>query len=155
MLAFFVRCHARVRVKSKVRKIFIAIFVLSFWRVPNANGLQHARFPHTSRSLPPHVLTPLKNPPRCAVSPMAATPSSSTGIRYRGRGIGVLRVRQCTHHDVITNNVAVEAAMRCNSKRPLIFWSSRAKCQASQPVSTVGITVTAANDRFQYAALAN
>lgn len=130
-----------------------------------------AFFPHQQRFVKAHCFdgapndhkkgmsiyefTPLKKPPRWAVRPIAATPSSSRTIRYRGRGIGVLRVRQCTHHDAITKTVAVEAARRCSSKTPLIFWSSRTKCQASQPVSTVGITAAAAMDRFQYAALEN
>src|SRR6266567_2356361 len=67
-----------------------------------------------------YELTPLRNPPRCAASPIATTPSSSMGMRKPGRSNdSALRVRQWSHHEAITSSAAIDAAITCKSKRPL------------------------------------
>src|SRR5215472_13671522 len=76
-----------------------------------------------------HMFTPLKNPPRCAVSTIRHTPNSSRGRRYAGRtGDPDLRARQCIHHEAITKATDIQAASKCHSKIPLILSPSSAKC---------------------------
>jgi hypothetical protein len=98
----------------------------------------------------------VRKPPKCAVSPINATPTNSTGIRSRGSSSDrELRERQCTHQDRITITAAIEAAATWNNNKPLSFSPSSANSHAKRPVSTVGTTITAAIEMFKYAALAS